>query len=69
MDFELTTEQKDIQQAAREFAEGEFDRDLALQLEKDHAYPEKIWKKACELGFVGIHFPEEYGGQGLGVPR
>jgi len=67
MDFELTTEQKDIQQAAREFAEGEFDRDLALQLEKDHAYPEKIWKKACELGFVGIHFPEEYGGQGLGV--
>ncbi len=67
MDFELTTEQKDIKQAAREFAEGEFDKDVALELEKNHAFPEKIWKKACELGFVGIHFPEEYGGQGLGV--
>lgn len=67
MDFELTTEQKDIQQAAREFAEGEFDKDIALQYERDHEFPRSIWKKACELGFVGIHFPEEFGGQGLGV--
>ena len=67
MEFELTTEQKDIQQAAREFAEGEFDRDKAIQLEKDHAYPRDIWEKASELGFVGIHFPEEFGGQGMGV--
>jgi alkylation response protein AidB-like acyl-CoA dehydrogenase len=67
MDFELTKEQKDIQQAAREFAEGEFDKDLAIQHEKEHSFPRSIWKKACELGFVGIHFPEEFGGQGLGV--
>jgi alkylation response protein AidB-like acyl-CoA dehydrogenase len=26
----------------------------------------KIWKKAAELGFVGIHFPEDYSGMGLG---
>ncbi len=67
MDFELTKEQKDIKQAAREFAEGEFDKDMAAELDRQHAYPRAIWKKACELGFVGIHFPEEYGGQGLGV--
>ena len=67
MDFELTKEQKDIRQAAREFAEGEFDKDLAAQLDKEHAFPRSIWKKACELGFVGMHYPEEYGGQGLGV--
>jgi len=67
MNFELTEEQRDIQRAAREFAQGEFDRDLALELEKEHAFPKAIWKKACELGFMGIHFPEEYGGQGLGV--
>lgn len=67
MDFELSKEQKDIRQAAREFAEGEFDKDLAIQLEKEHAFPRAIWKKACELGFVGIHYPEELGGQGLGV--
>ncbi len=67
MDFELTKAQKEIQKAAREFAKGEFDRELALELEKKHEYPVKIWKKAAELGFIGIHFPEQYSGQGLGV--
>ncbi|UCF04322.1 MAG: acyl-CoA dehydrogenase family protein [bacterium] len=67
MDFELSTEQKDIQRAARSFAEGEFTRELALKHEREHSFPREIWKKACELGFMGLHFPEEYGGQGLGV--
>jgi alkylation response protein AidB-like acyl-CoA dehydrogenase len=67
VDFDLTREQKEIQQAAREFAEGEFDKDLAIRLEHEHAFPRSIWKKACQLGFIGIHFPEAYGGQGMGV--
>lgn len=67
MDFELTISQKEIQKAAREFAKGKFDKDLALELEKKHEFPEEIWKQAADLGFVGIHFPEEYSGQGLGV--
>jgi alkylation response protein AidB-like acyl-CoA dehydrogenase len=67
MDFELNKSQKEIQQAAREFAKGEFDKQLALELDCKHEFPTHIWKKACELGFVGVHFPEEYSGQGLGV--
>ena len=67
MDFELTKSQKEIQKAARDFAKGEFDKDLALELEKKHEFPEKIWKKAADLGFIGIHFPEQYSGQGLGI--
>jgi len=67
MDFELREEQKDIQKAAREFAQGEFDKEEILRLEETHAYPREIWKKASQLGFIGIHFPEEYGGQGYGV--
>jgi alkylation response protein AidB-like acyl-CoA dehydrogenase len=67
MDFEFTDEQKDIQRAAKEFAQGEFDREMALELERNHAFPKSIWKKACELGFIGLHFPEAYGGQGLGI--
>jgi len=67
MDFELTTSQREIQKAAQEFAKGEFDKALAIELEKAHAFPEKIWKKAADLGFIGIHFPEAYSGQGLGV--
>ena len=67
MDFELTKSQKEIQKAAREFARGEFDKELALELDRKHEFPTKIWKKACDLCFVGVHFPEEYSGQGLGV--
>ena len=67
MDFELTKAQKDIQKAAREFAKGEFDKELAMELEEKHEFPRKIWEKACELGFIGLHFPEEYSGQAYGV--
>ena len=67
MDFELTKSQKEIQKAAREFAKGEFDKVLALEFDRKHEFPTEIWKKACDLGFVGVHFPEEYSGQDLGV--
>lgn len=67
MDFELTQEQKDIQKAAREFIQGEYDKEKILEWEQAHAFPREIWKKACKLGFIGIHFPEEYGGQGYGL--
>ena len=67
MDFSLTTEQIDIQKAAEEFAKGEFDPDAALEYDEKQEFPSTLWKKACELGFVGIHFPEEYGGPGFGL--
>jgi len=67
MDFELSKSQKEIQKAAREFAKGEFDKELALELDRKHQFPTKIWQKAANLGFIGVHFPEEFSGQGLGV--
>jgi hypothetical protein len=66
MEFELNKTQKDIQKAVRDFVKGEFDKDLAFELEKKHEFPRKIWKKACDLGLLGVHFPEKYSGQGLG---
>ena len=65
MDFDLTKEQADIQKAAREFAAGEFDPDRILEWDRNQEFPVSTWKKACELGFQGVHFPEAYGGQGL----
>jgi alkylation response protein AidB-like acyl-CoA dehydrogenase len=67
MNFELSDEQKDVQKAAREFAQGEFDPDLALELDESGKFPESLWKKTAQLGFIGIHYPEELGGQGLGL--
>jgi len=66
MNFELTKEQQDIQKAVRDFAKGEFNKDLAMELEQKHEFPKKIWRKAGNLGLIGIHFPEKYSGQGLG---
>ncbi|MGQ9655512.1 MAG: acyl-CoA dehydrogenase family protein, partial [Thermodesulfobacteriota bacterium] len=65
MDILLTEEQKEIQKAARKFALGEFPQ-VAEELDRDELYPFEIWKKACELGFIGTWIPEAYGGPGLG---
>jgi alkylation response protein AidB-like acyl-CoA dehydrogenase len=66
MEFELNRTQQDIQKAVRDFTKGEFDKDLAMELEEAHEFPTKIWQKAGDLGLLGVHFPEEYSGQGLG---
>jgi acyl-CoA dehydrogenase len=65
MDFDLTDEQKDIIKAAKEFAEGEFP-DLGEECDRKEEFPRQLWKKACDLGFVGVFIPEPYGGAGLG---
>jgi alkylation response protein AidB-like acyl-CoA dehydrogenase len=65
MDFELTNRQKQIRTLAREFAEGEFP-EIAREYDRREEFPKDLWKKACELGFVGIFIKKEYGGLGLG---
>lgn len=66
MDYYLTDEQKDIVKAAKEFAESEFPS-RAEEFDRDESFDEEIFKKAAELGFVGIFIKAEYGGLGLGV--
>jgi len=65
VDFELTNEQKDIQRAAREFAEKMFP-EVAEECDLHETFPRALWKKACDLGFVGVFIDEAYGGAGLG---
>jgi alkylation response protein AidB-like acyl-CoA dehydrogenase len=62
--FELTDEQNSIKEAAREFAEKEFTKELALECEERQEYPGDLVKKAFQLGFPNLEFPKEYGGQG-----
>jgi len=63
--MELTTEQKDIAKAAREFAEKEF-RDRAKEFDEKEEFDLSIWKRAAENGFICVFVKEEYGGAGLG---
>lgn len=65
MDFELTKEQRDVVMAAREFALGEFP-ERAQEFDREEKFDFEIWKKACELGFVGVFIDEKYGGAGMG---
>jgi alkylation response protein AidB-like acyl-CoA dehydrogenase len=65
MDFTLSKEQQDIIKAAREFALGEFP-DRALEFDREEKFDLDIWKKACDLGFMGVFIDEEYGGAGYG---
>jgi alkylation response protein AidB-like acyl-CoA dehydrogenase len=67
LDFRLTEEQQDIKNAAKEFAEGEFDIEYARKCDEEHIYPRELVRKAAKEGFIGMAFPEEFGGQGLGV--
>lgn len=65
MEFGLSDIQRDIKNAAREFAEGEF-RDIARECDRNETVDMALLDKARGLGFVGIFIDEEYGGMGLG---
>jgi alkylation response protein AidB-like acyl-CoA dehydrogenase len=64
MNFELTEEQKMIQDMARKFAEKEI-KPVAAELDRTHRHPAEICAKMGELGLMGITIPEEYGGAGM----
>ena len=64
MDFRLTDEQKQIRDMVREFGESEIKPHLAEWDEAQH-FPVDTFKKAGELGLLGVTFTEEYGGAGL----
>jgi alkylation response protein AidB-like acyl-CoA dehydrogenase len=65
VDFSLTDEQRAIQETAREFARREVDP-IVEEFDESQKFPREVMRKAGELGFLGIIFPEEYGGAGLG---
>jgi len=64
MNFELTDEQKMIQEMARKFAEREI-KPVAGELDRNHTHPSEICAKMGELGLMGVTIPEQYGGAGM----
>ncbi|MDQ3087526.1 MAG: acyl-CoA dehydrogenase family protein, partial [Acidobacteriota bacterium] len=65
MNFELTEEQQQIKSSVREFAESEILPNVMEWDETQH-FPIELRPKLAELGLMGILFPEEYGGAGMG---
>jgi alkylation response protein AidB-like acyl-CoA dehydrogenase len=65
VDFSLTDEQRAIQETAREFARREVDP-IVDESDESQKFPREVMAKAGELGFLGVLFPEDLGGAGLG---
>ena len=65
MVFSFTAEQKAVQAAAREFARKEIDP-IVDEIDENQRFPRELFDQAGKLGFLGVIFPEEYGGSGLG---
>lgn len=65
MNFELSEEQLQIKHSIREFAESEI-KPYVMEWDETQHFPVELRPKLAELGLMGILFPEEYGGSGMG---
>src|SRR5258706_9424861 len=65
MEFELNEGQQQIKRPVREFAEAEL-KPHVLEWDEAGHFPVELRPKFAELGIMGVLFPEEYGGAGMG---
>jgi alkylation response protein AidB-like acyl-CoA dehydrogenase len=65
--FELkfTDEQNMLREMVKDFTNNEI-KPIASKIDKDEKIPTELIKKIGELGLLGVSFPEEYGGGGMG---
>jgi len=63
MDFELTDEQRQIQDEIARFAENEI-KPVATEYDTEEKFPREIVEEAAEMGLTGANIPLEYGGAG-----
>src|SRR5579864_4811127 len=65
MDFQFTDEQEQLRRSIREFAESEI-RPHVMEWDEKSEFPLSIVKELGKMGLMGVVFPTEYGGAGLG---
>ncbi|MDT7603156.1 MAG: hypothetical protein QOF61_1153 [Acidobacteriota bacterium] len=65
MNFDLNEEQQQVKMSVREFAEGEIAQHVREWDETQH-FPSELLPKLAAQGLMGVIFPEEYGGAGMG---
>ncbi len=66
MNFDLTTDQLDVQKLCRDFADAEI-APHAQEWDAKAEFPLETIRKMGELGLLGLPFPEEYGGAGADI--
>ena len=63
MDFEFSEKQKEFQKIVQDFGKREIGP-IADQLDEKGEFPLTVFRKMGEMGFLGIRYPERYGGMG-----
>src|ERR1700723_4310605 len=63
MNFDLTEEQRRIRETLTDFAEREI-KPHSTRWDKEESFPRKVVAQLGELGFLGVAFPEKFGGGG-----
>jgi alkylation response protein AidB-like acyl-CoA dehydrogenase len=67
MDFGFSPEQEMLRATARKFLENECPSTFVrARMEEDAGVTADFWKKLAEQGWLGLVYPEEFGGTGLG---
>jgi alkylation response protein AidB-like acyl-CoA dehydrogenase len=68
MNFDLTDEQRMLQEAAREFLAARLKSERIRELAaSDDAFSEDLWREISALNWPGLMVSEKYGGQELGT--
>jgi alkylation response protein AidB-like acyl-CoA dehydrogenase len=66
MDPRLSEEQDILQKSARDFLAEKCPKSYVKEMEKDeNGYSPELWKEMADLGWMGLAFPESYGGSGM----
>tara|TARA_B100000795_G_scaffold65782_1_gene44801 strand:+ start:6239 stop:7381 length:1143 start_codon:yes stop_codon:yes gene_type:complete len=65
MNFEITENEQMIADMVKDFAKKEILPNV-MKWDESQEFPVEVFKKAGELGLMGVLVPEEYGGSGLG---
>jgi len=65
MDFQFTEEQEQLKRSVRQFAESEI-RPHVMEWDEKSEFPLSVIKQLGKMGLMGVVFPSEYGGAGLG---
>jgi alkylation response protein AidB-like acyl-CoA dehydrogenase len=66
MDFAHSEEHAALQQVARRFVDQHCPPAQAKEWDEEHAYPHELFKAMADIGWFGLPFPEEAGGDGGG---
>ena len=66
MNLALSEEQEILKKAARDFLEEKCHKSFVKQMEQDEkGYSPELWEEMANLGWIGLAFPEKYGGSGM----